>query len=223
MLTQREFARLVDGPALDREIDRLTKKGGGWLQAAQILSRRVNGTLDWEVLGPAGARYQVVGSRGEAVLFWDDHLKNRIMKLRGREENGYGTAGFGCILVRNERGMIDYGPGTIEQALERERLSWEHLGFGCVFEDVIGDVEGLLLAQAFISGSAPTEHEIHAWMTQHGWESLAEARDVAVTLRQHAWRRGRVGAFDANETNFIKSDADGLLYPIDLIVWTMPE
>ena len=25
MLTQREFAKLVDGPALDREIDRLTK------------------------------------------------------------------------------------------------------------------------------------------------------------------------------------------------------
>jgi hypothetical protein len=223
MLTQREFARLVDGPALDREIDRLTKKGGGWLQAAQILSRRVNGTLDWEALGPTGARYRVVGSRGEAVLFWDDHLKNRIMKLRGREENGYGTAGFGCILVRNERGMIDYGPGSIEQALERERLSWEQLGFGCIFEEVIGDVSGLLLAQAFISGSAPTENEIRAWMTQHGWESLAEARDVAVTLRQHAWRRGKIGAFDANETNFIKSDADGQLYPIDLIVWTMPE
>ena len=28
MLTQREFARLVDGPSVDREIDRLTKKGG---------------------------------------------------------------------------------------------------------------------------------------------------------------------------------------------------
>ncbi|MBN8421338.1 MAG: hypothetical protein J0L73_20665 [Verrucomicrobia bacterium] len=161
MLTQREFAQLVDGPSVDREIDRLTKKGGGWLQAAQILSRRVNGTLDWEELGPSGSRYQIVGSRGEAVLFWDSHLKNRIVKLRGREENGYGTAGFGCILARNERGMIDYGPGTLEQAMERERLSWEHLGFGCVFEDVIGaDVSGLLLAQAFISGFAPTEQEI---------------------------------------------------------------
>jgi hypothetical protein len=223
MLTPREFARLVDGPALDREIDRLTKKGGGWLQAAQILSRRVNGTADWENLGPAGARYSVIGSRGEAVLFDDHEDASRIMKLRGREENGYGTAGFGCILVRNERGMTDYGPGSIEQALERERLSWEHLGFGCIFEKVIGDVSGLLLAQAFISGSAPTENEIRAWMTQHGWESLAEARDVAVTLRQHAWRRGKIGAFDANETNFIKSDADGQLYPIDLIVWTMPE
>jgi hypothetical protein len=194
MLTQREFAQLVDGPSLDREIDRLSKKGGGWLQAAQILSRRVNGTLDWESLGLAGARYSVLGSRGEAVLFDDREDASRIVKLRGREENGYGTAGFGCILVRNERGMIDYGPGTLEQALERERLSWVHLGFGCVFEDVIGDVSGLLLAQAFISGSAPTEPEIYAWMTQHGWESLAEARDVSVTLRQHAWRRGKIGA-----------------------------
>lgn len=223
MLTQREFARLVDGPSLDREIDRLTKKGGGWLQAAQILSRRINGTVDWEPLGPANARYSVIGSRGEAVLFDDREDASRIVKLRGREENGYGMAGFGCILVRNERGMIEYGPGTVEQALERERLSWEHLGFGCVFEDVIGDVDGLLLAQAFVSGTAPTEKEIHAWMTQQGWESLDEAKDVSTTLRHHAWRRGRIGAFDANETNFIKSDVDGQLYPIDLIVWTMPE
>jgi len=223
MLTQREFARLVDGPAVDREIDRMAKKGGGWLQAAQILSRRVNGTLDWEDLGPAGARYSVIGSRGEAVLFDDREDASRIIKLRGREENGYGTAGFGCILVRNERGMIEYGPGTIEQAMERERLSWEHLGFGCVFEDVIGDGAGLLLAQAFIGGTAPTEQEVRAWMMQHGWESLNEARDVTAPLRNHAWRRGEIGAFDANETNFIKSDVDGLLYPIDLIVWTMPE
>jgi hypothetical protein len=223
MLTQQEFARLVDGPSLDREIDRLTKKGGGWLYAAQILSRRVNSTVDWEILGPAGSRYQVVGSRGEAVLFWDNLLKNRIVKLRGREENGYGTAGFGCILVRNDRGLIEFGPGTIEQAIERERLCWEHLGFGCVFEDVIGDGNGLLLAQAFISGTAPTEQEISAWMTHHGWESLGAARDVTVTLRHHAWRRGKIGAFDANETNFIRSDTDGQLYPIDLIVWTMPD
>ncbi len=164
-----------------------------------------------------------MGSRGEAVLFWDSHLKNRIVKLRGREENGYGMAGFGCILVRNERGMIEYGPGTVEQALERERLSWEHLGFGCVFEDVIGDVDGLLLAQAFVSGTAPTEKEIRVWMTQQGWESLDEAKDVSTTLRQHAWRRGKIGAFDANETNFIKSNVNGQLYPIDLIVWMMPE
>ena len=63
MLTQRESARQVDGPAVDREIDRLTKKGGGWIQAAQILSRRVNGTLDRGELGPAGSRYQIVVSQ----------------------------------------------------------------------------------------------------------------------------------------------------------------
>lgn len=97
MLTQREFARLVDGPSLDREIDRLTKNGGGWLQAAQILSRRMNGTVDWEPLGPANARYSVIGSRGEAVLFDDREDASRIVKLRGREESGYGTAGFDPI------------------------------------------------------------------------------------------------------------------------------
>jgi hypothetical protein len=223
MLTQHEFARLVDGPSLEREIDRLTKKGGGWIQSAQVLSRRINCTVDWEPLGNAGARYSVLGSRGEAVLFDDGEDSSRIVKLRGREENGYGTAGFGCILVRNDRGLIEFGPGTIEQAIERERLCWEHLGFGCLFEDVIGDGNGLLLAQAFISGTAPTEQEISAWMTHHGWESLGAASDVTVTLRHHAWRRGKIGAFDANETNFIKSDSDGLLYPIDLIVWTMPD
>ena len=222
MLTQREFARLVDGPAVDREIDRLTRKGGGWIRTAQILSRRINGTVDWEPLGPAGARYSVIGSRGEAVLFDDREDASRVVKLRGREENGYGTAGFGCVLVRNERGVIEYGPGTIEQALERERLTWALFGYGCVFENVIGDGDGLLLAQAFIGGTAPTEKEICTWMMRHGWESLEDARDVSISLRRHAWRRGEFGAFDANETNFIKSDMDGQLYPIDLIVWKMP-
>jgi hypothetical protein len=222
MLSQRDFARLVDGPAVDREIDRLTKKRGGWLDAAQILSRRLNCTLDWEDFGPASSRYRIIGSRGEAVLFWDDLTKDRIIKLRGHEENGFGTAGFGSILIRNERGLIDYGPSTMEQALERERLSWENLGFGCAFEDVIGDGAGLLLAQRFIRGSAPTNKEIHGWMIAHGWEPLTTRRDVNVTLRDYAWHRNGIGAFDANDTNFIKCDADGELYPIDLIVWPMP-
>jgi hypothetical protein len=43
--------------------------------------------------------------------------KNRVMKLRGREENGFGTAGFGCILVRGERGMVECGAASISQAL----------------------------------------------------------------------------------------------------------
>jgi hypothetical protein len=223
MLTQREFARLIDGPALDREIDRLTRKGGSWILAAQILSRRVNGTVDWAPLGPAGSRYSILGSRGEAVLFWDNQIKDRIIKLRGREENGFGTAGFGCILVRNERGMIEYGPGTIEEALERERLSWEHLGFSSRFDDLIGDDAGLLLVQDFIAGTAPTEKEIRAWMIERGWETLEDAREVAVSLRQHAWHRDGIGAFDANETNFVKSEADGEIYPVDLIVWRMPQ
>lgn len=222
MLTQREFARLVDGPAVDREIDRLTKKGGGWIQAAQILSRRINGTVDWESLGPAGARYSVIGSRGEAVLFDDREDIRRIVKLRGLEENGYGSSGFGCILMRNERGVIEYGPGTIEQALERERLTWECFGYACTLEHVIGDGAGLLLAQSFISGAAPTEKEIRSWMMQHGWDSLEDAPDVSISLRRQAWRRDGVGAFDANETNFIKSEADGQLHPIDLIVWRLP-
>ena len=221
-LSQRDFAKLLDGPAVDREIDRLSRKRGGWLDVAQILSRRINGTVDWEPLGPAGARFSVIGSRGEAVLFDDRMDESRIIKLRGREENGYGTAGFGCILVRNERGMIEYGPGSMSQALERERLSWEVLGFGCELEAMIGDDAGMLLAQRFIAGTAPTEREIRAWMTAHGWEPLHMRRDVSVTLRDHAWQRDGIGAFDANETNFIRSDADGELYPIDLIVWPMP-
>jgi len=41
-LSQRDFAKLLDGPAVDREIDRLSRKRGGWLDVAQILSRRIN-------------------------------------------------------------------------------------------------------------------------------------------------------------------------------------
>lgn len=222
MLSQRDFAQLLDGPAVEREIDRLAKKRGGWLDVSQILSRRINGTVDWESLGPAGSRFSVIGSRGEAVLFDDRLHPAKIIKLRGREENGYGTAGFGCILVRNARGMIHYGPGTMEQAVERERLSWEHLGFGCTVESLIGEGVGMLLAQHFIVGTTPTDAEIRDWMLLHGWEPLREHREVVVTLRDHAWQRDGIGAFDANDTNFIKSSADGLLYPIDLIVWPLP-
>lgn len=57
----------------------------------------------------------------------------------------------------------------------------------------------------------------------HGWEPLAERRDISVTLHSHAWQRGGIGAFDANDTNFIRCEADGELYPIDLIVWPLPD
>ena len=221
MLTPAQFALQIDGPAVDREVSRLSDKGGAWVQAASVLSRRVNCTLDWEPLGAEGARYRIVASRGEAVLFWDTHTKNRILKLRGLEENGFGSAGFGCILGRDRHGMIGYEPGTLEQAIEREALTWREFGFACRYEDVIGAGVGLLLAQDFINGGAPTLAEIRSYMTAHGWESLAKARDVNPTLCNHAWRRGDVYAFDANETNFIKSDADGKVYPIDLIVWKL--
>jgi hypothetical protein len=106
-------------------------------------------------------------------------------------------------------------------AIEREELTWREFGFACRYEDVIGDGIGLLLVQDFINGVALTIREIKAWMLAHGWESLATARDVNPTLCDYAWRRGDVYAFDANETNFIKSEADGQIYPIDLIVWRL--
>ncbi|HCN29066.1 MAG TPA: hypothetical protein DIT64_09990 [Verrucomicrobiales bacterium] len=36
MLSRSELARLIDGPALDREIRRLGKMGGGWIHAASV-------------------------------------------------------------------------------------------------------------------------------------------------------------------------------------------
>lgn len=222
MLSRSEFARAIDGPAFNREIERLSRKGGGWVEVASVLSRRINWTLDWADLGPAGARYKLIGSRGEAVLFDDQLDSTRILKLRGREENGFGSAGYGCILGRNMLGRVCYEPGTLEQAIERERLTWEQFGFSCRVEAVLENEAGLLLAQDFIVGSAPTETEIEAYMRHHGWTSLHGCNDVSPVLQKHAWRRGDIGAFDANETNFIKADADGLLYPIDLIVWPWP-
>lgn len=222
MLSRSELARLIDGPALDREITRLSKLGGGWVEIASVLSRRINWTLDWSDLGPDGARFRVVSSRGEAVLFDDRDNPNVIVKLRGREENGYGEAGFGCILSRNARGLVCYAPGTIADAIERERLSWQAFGFSCRVLDFVEDEAALLLEQDFIAGEAPTEKEIHAYMLGEGWEWMNAARDVSPTLTRHAWRKGGVGAFDANPTNFIKSRDDGRIYPIDLIVWHWP-
>lgn len=220
MLTRSSFAQRIDGPAVDREIERLSKMGGGWIAVASVLSRRINWTVDWESLGPSGAPYRIVGSRGEAVLFWDDKHKNRIIKLRGQSENGFGDAGFGCILKRDDRGRIGYAPGTLAQALEREQLSWEHLGFGCRAEDVLENECGLLLSQDFIHGTAPTLKEIETHMLSQGWQRVGD--DVLPTLRTHAWRRRDIGAFDANETNFVKCSDDGKLYPIDLIIWHWP-
>lgn len=223
MLSRSALAQLIDGVSLEREVDRLCKKGGSWVDAAAILSRRINWTLDWADLGQEEAPYKVVGSRGEAVLLWDSVSRNRIMKLRGREENGFGSAGFGCILGRDKMGRVNYLPGTMAQAIEREHLSWEHLGFACSVADVVEDEAGMLLAQEFIVGTAPLEKEIHLYMTQAGWEPMSGCREVSPTLQAHAWRRNGIGAFDANETNFIKAAADGKIYPIDLIVWHWPD
>lgn len=223
MLSRSALAQLIDGTSVDCEVDRLCKKGGSWVDAAAILSRRINWTLDWAELGSTDARYKVVGSRGEAVLFWDSQSRNRIMKLRGREENGFGGAGFGCILSRDKMRRVSYAPGSMLQAIKREELSWQHLGFACGIEDVIEDEAGMLLTQQYIVGGAPTEKEIHSYMTGNGWASLNGHREVSPTLQADAWRKGNVAAFDANETNFIKAEADGKIYPIDLIVWHWPK
>lgn len=223
MLKRFELAQLIDGAALDREVERLSRKGGSWVEAAAILSRRINWTVDWSDLGPADARLSVIGSRGEAVLFDDRADPTQIIKLRGREENGFGSAGFGCILGRDKMGRVAYAPGTMAQAMEREELSWQQLGFACSVAHVIEEDAGLLLTQHFIVGQAPKDAEIQAYMRRNGWEHLHGHREVAPTLQAHAWRRGDVAAFDANETNFIKADADGKIYPIDLIVWHWPE
>ena len=158
------------------------------------------------------------------MIFWDDQAEvPTLIKLRGCEENGFGDAGFGCILGLNARGEIAYMPGTMEQAVEREKLTWEAFGFSCRVLDEVEDGMGLLLAQDFIEGTAPTEKEIHAYMTRQGWEWQRTNRSVSPTLCHYAWRKGSLGAFDANETNLIKSTLDGAIYPIDLIVWHWPE
>lgn len=130
--------------------------------------------------------------------------------------------GVAGILGRNALGRVGYVPGTLDQAIERERLTWKNFGFSCRVEDVLEEEVGLLLAQDFIVGSAPTDAEFQEYMLAGGWEPLRGCNEVSPVLQNYAWRRGEVGAFDANETNFIKADADELIYPIDLIVWHWP-
>lgn len=216
MLKKRELAGRINGPSVDAEIDRLTRNG--WLDAAQILSARINRTVDWEPHGAADAPYRILASRGEAVVFFNKAEK-RVYKLRGREENGFGGAGFGCILGRNEKGAIDLAPGSLEQAIEREQLSWNEFGFGCDVEDVLENEDGLLLSQKWVKGVEVTKQEIETYFLSNGWESQATNRDLAVAIRPNAWKRGEVIAVDANQTNLIKSTIDGEIYPIDLIVW----
>ncbi|MEQ1934746.1 MAG: hypothetical protein ABL962_12875 [Fimbriimonadaceae bacterium] len=228
MLTQQDFARLIDGAAIDAEIDRLGRQGADGVAMASRLSRRINCTVDWQPLGPDGARYRHMACRGEAVVFWDDLDGDRVIKLRGMPENGYETTGFGCILGRNKLGLIELQPGTLAQAVIRESLCWEQFGFGCHVETVVGEDVGLVLAQKWIrpataASTSALKREIQTWMAARGWESLTDRRDVSVTLRDEAWHRDGMGAFDVNETNFIKSEEDGELYPIDLIVWPLPE
>ena len=191
-LSRSELAQLIDGASLERELERLGRKGAGWIEVASVLSRRINWTLDWADLGPDGARYSVIGSRGEAVLLWDNLLRNRIMKLRGQEVNGFGGAGFGCILGRGHLGRICYQPGTLDQAIERESLSWQHLGFSCYAEAIIEDEAGLLLAQDFIVGSAPTEQEIQAYMLANGWDWLQGCRKWRTCFVPSPWLHKRV-------------------------------
>jgi hypothetical protein len=228
MLTQKDFARQIDGAAIDAEIDRLCRQGADGVGMASQLSRRINGTVDWHPLGLDGARYRHMASRGEAVVFWDELDGERLIKLRGMPENGYETTGFGCILGRNKLGLIELQPGTLAQAVIRESLCWEHFGFGCHVEAVVGEDVGLVLTQKWIRPLAnfaisTLRREIQTWMSARGWQPLADHRDVSSTLRDEAWHRDGMAAFDVNVTNFIKSEEDQELYPIDLVVWPLPE
>ncbi len=228
MLTQQDFAQQIDGASIDAEIDRLGRQGADGVLMAGQLSRRVNCTVDWQPLGPDGARYRQMASRGESVVFWDDWNRNRVIKLRGRPENGYDTTGFGSILGRDRRGMIELQRGTLAQAVVREGLCWEHFGFGCHVEAVIGEDAGLLLSQRWIRAAETVSwtalrREIKNWMAERGWMPLTDRRDVSILLQDEAWCREGIGAFDVNEANFIKNEEDGQLYPIDLIVWPLPD
>jgi hypothetical protein len=230
MLSPQEYASQVDGAVIEAEIDRLSSlHSADAVETATRLSRRINRTVEWNPLGPEGARFRLMTSRGEAVVFWDDaDGGERVIKLRGREENGFDTTGFGCILGRNARGLIELQPGTLAQAVIRESLCWEQFGFGCTIEEVIGEDAGLLLAQRWIRPDTTLsprtlQQRISQWMNERGWEPLRERSDVSVSLRNHAWHRDGMGAFDTNETNFILSAEDGALYPIDLVVWPLPE
>lgn len=230
MLSPQEFAERVDGAAIEAEIGRLSSQHrADAVEMATRLSRRIHRTVNWSPLGPEGARFRLMTSRGEAVVFWDDQdPSERVIKLRGRVENGFDTTGFGCILGRNARGMIELQAGTLAQAVIRESLCWEQFGFGCTIEDVIGDDVGLLLAQRWIRPetalpSSQLQKRIAQWMTERGWKPLLDRSDVPMHLRNHAWQRDGIGVFDANETNFILSAEDGELYPIDLVVWPLPD
>lgn len=121
MLSPQEFASQVDGVVIEAEIDRLISlHSADAVETATRLSRRINRTVEWNPLGPEGARFRLMTSRGEAVVFWDDaDAGERVIKLRGREENGFDTTGFGCILGRNARGLIELQPGTLAQAVIR--------------------------------------------------------------------------------------------------------
>lgn len=221
-LSQKEFAAKINGPSLEREIDRLAALGAEGIELARVLSRRVNSTVDWVDLGDESATWNVHASRGEAVVFFDTASDpSVVLKLRGLEQNGF-PGGFGCILGFNERGKIDLLPCTIEQAIEREKLSWEELGFGCEPYAVIGDEVGLLLSQRFIVGESPTLAEIDTTMRAQGWEDASDDRELELRTRQNAWKREGLLAVDANQTNLIRAAADGQVYAIDVIIWQDP-
>jgi hypothetical protein len=195
---------------------------------SSVLSRRINGTVDWSPLGGPDGRFQFANNGGESVLFKDSLDAGRILKLRGRPENGFDSTGFGCILGRNRRGFIEVQPGTLAQALVRESLCWEQFGFGSTVAEIIGDDAGLLLSQPWITPSpsvpvSKTRAMIDRWMRERGWEPLQERRDVVTTLRGEAWCRDGLGAFDVHEHNFILSEDDDELYPVDVIVWPLPD
>jgi hypothetical protein len=227
MLTQREFAQLIDGPAVEAEMDRLVRLGADGIDMATRLNRRVQRTVDWQPLGPEGARLRHMTSRGESVVFWDDEKANQVIKMRGMPENGFETTGFGCVLGTNKQGLVDLQAGTLAQAIVRESICWELFGFGCHVEDIVGEDAALLLSQQWIKpaehiSSSTIEHRIQNWMIQQGWKSLSENQNISPLICNHGWHRDGIGAFDVNETNFIISAENGEIYPIDLIVWPLP-
>jgi hypothetical protein len=200
-----DFAETLDGGQVEGELSSIFRETP---EFGRSLALRL---ADFHQSNSRGD-LSLIGGGGEAVVFGDP-ANQQVIKLLG----GAGKAGFGWTIDVDAEGLWILRPGGLAESLRRFALAEEHFPTGLDLHALAADGSFLLLQQPFILGENPTSPQLADWMHQRGWQLFVPPTRHDMLANQ-TWRRGDVIATDVRPENAILAEADGQIYPFDLIL-----
>ena len=204
-LEAEDFAQRLDGAQVEGELATIFRETP---EFGRSIATRLADFHNEESQGPL----TLIGAGGESVVFFDPQSQ-RVLKLLSPA----GRARFGWLIGRDSANKFLLRPGNLSETLVRYWLAEKAFPTGLEIEAIGVDGSFLVLSQPFFVGSNPTQSELSAWMTARGWEATKPSTDLE-TLANLSWKKENLLATDVRPENVIVSEADGELYPFDLIL-----